>query len=191
MWPKPHFILQLFWSLHTYQGCALDGCKTPGQESYSGKTLNNQNMFLPTPILSRCGQRRSLLREQGGLQVENKFRVTSIIIEHIWSSFNAMSIIIYTLDQGSQQWLAAVQNHLLVSSCTRSSNQSRACRPPSPSTANRKPTTVQPSSPLQLLSSPLQVPPSWKGPTLPKSTTLHSLEVATRFPLKYSFSKID
>ena len=110
MWPKPHFILQLFWSLHTYQGCALDGCETPGQESYTGKTLDNQivmrtslgggnekcqnillptswgdrkcqNILLPTPILSRCGQRRSLLREQEGLQVENKFRVTSIIIE--------------------------------------------------------------------------------------------------------------
>ena len=95
----------------------------------------------------------------------------------------------YTLDQGSQQWLAAVQNHLRVSSCTRSSNPSPACRPQSPSTVNRKLTTVQPSSPLQLLNSPLKVPPSWKGPTLPKSTTLHSLEVATRFPLKYSFSK--
>ena len=29
-------------TLTAFQGCALDGCETPGQESYTGKTLDNQ-----------------------------------------------------------------------------------------------------------------------------------------------------
>ena len=29
-------------TLTAFQGCALDGCETPGQKSYTGKTIDNQ-----------------------------------------------------------------------------------------------------------------------------------------------------
>ena len=122
-------------------------------------------------LLSRCGQRRLLLLEQEEPQVGKKKRRR---IRQV-SRYHKIYV------QVSRLWWAAAQNPLPASSSTPSCKPSRACLPRSPSTGSRRLTPVPPLSLLPLLKLLPQPPPSWKGPTLPKSTTLHSQEVETRW----------